>query len=209
MQHLLSRVAAQSALWALLRRIVENNYVGERKTIAEELTPWLEAGERRFLDFGCGTGEFARSFPRRNYIGVDLSRGYIRYAATQSPMPFAVMDGRNLALRDASFDAVLIVGVIHHLDDEATRTTLAELHRVLKPDGVMLVLEDIPPPSPWNVLGHVMHWLDRGDSIRSDLDYQRLFAPLFSIDRSWTIRSGICDYGVYRLARATPPAENL
>ena len=66
----------------------------------------------------------------------------------------------------------------------------------------MLVLEDIPPPSIWNLPGRLMHWLDRGDAIRQDADYRRLFAPYFSVRRAWTLRSGICDYGVYRLTRA-------
>lgn len=201
MQQLLTRIAQQPALWATLRRIVENNYRGERAAIADELVPWRDVGTRRFLDFGCGTGEFTPSFPQAQYLGVDLSADYVRYAATQSTAPFAVMDGRALAVQDGVFDAALVLGVIHHLDDGLAHQTIAELHRVLRPDGEMLVLEDIPPPSIWNLPGRVMHWLDRGDAIRSDADYQRLFAPYFSVRRSWTLRSGICDYGVYRLVR--------
>lgn len=201
MQQVLTHISEQPALWAALRRIVENNYRGERAAIADELAPWLDVGERRFLDFGCGTGEFVPSFPQQSYLGVDLSAGYVRYAATQSRARFGVMDGRALALRDGSFDAALIMGVVHHLDDEAARATVAELHRVLRPGGEMLVLEDIPPPSIWNLPGRLMHWLDRGDAIRQDADYRRLFAPYFSVRRAWTLRSGICDYGVYRLTR--------
>lgn len=202
MQSLLTRISQQPALWAALRRIVENDYVGERATIADELVPWRDIGTRRFLDFGCGTGEFAPSFPQRSYVGVDLSAGYVRYAATLHSHPFGVMDGRALAFGDGVFDAVLVVGVVHHLDDELARATIAQLHRVLKAGGEMLVLEDIPTRAAWNVPGKLMHWLDRGDAIRNDNDYQRLFAPHFTVRRSWNIRSGICDYGVYRLLRA-------
>lgn len=202
MQSLLTRIAQQPALWATLRRIVENNYVGERATIAEDLMPWRDVGTRRFLDFGCGTGEFAASFPRSHYLGVDISRDYTRYAARISSHSFGVMNGQALGLQDQVFDAVLVVGVVHHLHDALARETFCELHRVLRPGGEMLVLEDIPTRSWWNVPGRLMHWLDRGDAIRHDQDYQRLFSPYFTIRRSWTIRSGICDYGVYRLLRA-------
>lgn len=201
MQSLLTRIAEQPALWATLRRIVENNYAGERAAIADELTPWREVGQRRFLDFGCGTGEFAASFPQHQYVGVDLSAGYVRYAAQVSANQFGVMNGRALAFADGAFDAALVVGVVHHLDDELARATFAELYRVLKPGGEMLVLEDIPTRDWWNLPGKAMHWLDRGDAIRTDEDYQRLFAPFFTVRRSWTLRSGICDYGVYRLLR--------
>lgn len=204
MQNMLNRISEQPALWAALRRLVEWNYYGERQTIAAELVPWLDAGERRFLDFGCGTGEFTPSFPQHGYLGVDISRGYVQYAAQHNPGPYGVMDGRALALRDESFDAILVLGVIHHLEDEAARATLSELHRVLRPNGTLLVLEDIPPPSVWNIPGRLMHWLDRGDAIRADADYQRLFSPWFAVERFWTIRSGICDYGVYRLGRSIP-----
>ncbi len=203
MQSLLTKISQQPALWATLRRIVENNYVGERAAIAEDLMPWRDVGSRRFLDFGCGTGEFAPSFPHSQYLGVDLSPGYVRYAAAENPRsPFGVMNGQALALRDQVFDAVLVVGVVHHLADALAQATIAELHRVLRPGGEMLVLEDIPTRAAWNLPGRLMHWLDRGDAIRQDADYQRLFAPFFTIQRSWTMRSGICDYGVYRLHRA-------
>ncbi len=207
-QQFLTHLAAQPTLWTTLRRIVEANYRGERSTIAAELAPWSAPGTRRFLDFGCGTGEFASSFPAQSYLGVDLSSVYVRHAALRHRASFAVMDGLALALADQSFDAALIVGVIHHLDDHAARTTLAELHRVLKPGSTMLVLEDIPPPTWWNLPGHLMHWLDRGSAIRSAADYERLFAPYFEIEQFKTIRSGICDYGVYRLSRTAAPATS-
>jgi len=93
--------------------------------------------------------------------------------------------------------------VIHHLPDAIVRGGVQELHRVLKPDATLLVIEDVPPPTIWNLPGHVMHWLDRGDHIRTDQDYRALFAPYFAVRRAYHMRSGICDYGVYVLERQT------
>ena len=207
-QTVLSALARNPRLWALLRRLVEANYAAERAAIAAELAPLLEPQTRRFLDFGCGTGEFAGSFPVRSYIGIDVSLPYVRYAATQSAAFFGIMDGQALGLGSETIDGVLITGVLHHLDDQAVREALAEVHRVLTPAGTVLVMEDIPPPSIWNVPGHIMHWADRGDAIRSYEDYQKLFTPWFHIERAWNIRSGICDYGVYRLARVYAPTTH-
>jgi SAM-dependent methyltransferase len=94
-----------------------------------------------------------------------------------------------------------VLGVFHHLPDQLVRASIGELHRVLKPDATLLVMEDVPPPSIWNLPGHLMHWLDRGDHIRSDADYRALFTPHFDVRRSYHMRSGICDYGVYVLDR--------
>jgi hypothetical protein len=88
------------------------------------------------------------------------------------------------------------------MDDELARATAAELHRALKPGAKLLVMEDISPPDIWNVAGHAMHWLDRGGFIRDDADYRALLAPHFEVQRSYPMRSGICDYAVYVLERA-------
>jgi hypothetical protein len=108
-------------------------------------------------------------------------------------------------LRDQHFDAALVLGVLHHLPDEIVRAAMQELQRVLKPGATVLVMEDIPPPDPWNIAGHAMHWLDRGGHIRSEADYRALFGAGFAVRRTCHMRSGICDYGVYVLERCQEP----
>jgi hypothetical protein len=46
-----------------------------------------------------------------------------------------------------------------------------------------------------------MHWLDRGGHIRSEHAYRALFGAGFALLRTYHMRSGICDYGVYVLRR--------
>jgi hypothetical protein len=89
------------------------------------------------------------------------------------------------------------------MPDELARASAAELHRVLKPGATLLVMEDIPPPSRWNIAGHAMHWLDRGGFIRGDADYRALLGSLFAVRRNYAMLSGICDYAVYVLERTT------
>lgn len=206
-QDFLDRISEHPQTWNVLRRLVENGFRGEKAVIAAELKPFEAVDNRRFLDLGCGTGEFAPCFPATSYVGIDLSPRYVKYANKTRPGSYAVMSGAELALADSSFDAALILGVLHHLPDEIVRGTVAELWRVLRPGAPALVLEDIPPPSFWNWPGRMMHWLDRGGFIREDDDYRRLFAPYFRIARAYTTRSGICDYGVYILEREEHPAE--
>lgn len=197
----LDRLSANPQVWNVLRRIVEAGFRGEKEVIARELAPWRDVGQREFLDLGCGTGEFAPCFPPAHYTGVDIAAPYVRFAGRTYAGRFAVMSGAALGLAAARFDAALVLGVLHHMPNDLVRTSVAELHRVLKPGATLLVMEDIPPPDRRNLAGHVMHWLDRGGYIRTDADYRALLEPYFAVRRSYTIRSGICDYAVYVLER--------
>ncbi len=198
-QTVFDRMSQQPALWGFLRRIAENGFRAERELIASELAP--RAG-LLYLDFGCGTGESAGSFPPGSYTGFDLASYYVRYAAAHRSGRYSVMDGATLGFADSRFDGALVVGVFHHLSDDVVRRSVAELHRTLRPGARLLVMEDIPSPRPWNLLGHLMHWADRGDYIRSDDDYRALLQPYFQIARSTKVKSGICDLAVYVLERA-------
>ncbi|NTW97612.1 MAG: methyltransferase domain-containing protein [Oscillochloris sp.] len=198
---LLDQISAMPKIWNILRWIVEAGFQGERLTIARELRPW--AGDtRRFLDFGCGTGEFAGEFPASRYVGIDLSTTYLRFAGSHRHGSYLASSGEGLALADASFDAALVLGVIHHLPDQVASAAMAELHRALRPGATVLVMEDIPPPDPWNIAGHLMHWLDRGGHIRGEADYRTIFGPGFAVEQTYHMRSGICDYAVYVLTRS-------
>lgn len=202
LQQTLDRISEQPQTWNILRYLVEAGFHGEKAVIARELEPWRDLGQRRFLDFGCGTGEFAACFPPQSYTGLDVAPHYIRYAARARPGSYMVGSGAAVGLGSARFDAALVLGVFHHLPDELVRASAAELHRVLKPGATLLVMEDIAPPSRWNLAGHAMHWLDRGGHIRSDDDYRALLMPHFQPRREYTMRSGICDYAVYVMERA-------
>jgi SAM-dependent methyltransferase len=202
LQDVLDKVSETPQAWNILRRVVENGFRGEKAVIVRELTPWRDAGRREFLDFGCGTGEFAPCFPPAHYTGVDLAAHYIRHAGRHHAGRFAVTSGAAIGLADGRFDAALVLGVFHHMPDDLVRATAVELHRVLKPGATLLVMEDTPPPDIWNVAGHAMHWLDRGGFIRTDAEYRAILAPLFMVVRNYPMRSGICDYEVYVLERS-------
>ncbi|HEX5692746.1 MAG TPA: methyltransferase domain-containing protein [Roseiflexaceae bacterium] len=197
----LDRLSENPWAWNVLRRIVENNFRGEKEVIARELDPWRDVGQREFLDFGCGTGELASSFPAAHYTGVDIATHYLRFAGREYPGQFAAMSGAALGLASQRFDAALVLGVFHHMHDDLVRDTAGELHRTLKPGATMLVMEDIAPPDHRNLAGHAMHWLDRGGFIRDDTAYRALLEPWFAARRSYHMRSGICDYAVYVLER--------
>ncbi len=96
------------------------------------------------LDIGCGPGHslemLAREFDLRP-AGVDPSHSMLAKAGQQAPMA-ELMQGSASALpcTDGSFDGVLCECVLSLSED--METSLREMHRVLKPEG-KLILTDI------------------------------------------------------------------
>ncbi|ACL25116.1 class I SAM-dependent methyltransferase [Chloroflexus aggregans] len=196
----LDRLSTTPTLWNRLRWLVEAGFTGEHLAIARELRPW-RGDQRWFLDLGCGTGEFAGDFPARRYVGIDPSLTYLRFAVQHRPGHYLAANGVALPFADQTFDAGLILGVLHHLPDATARTVIHEVYRVMRPGATILVMEDTPPPANENPLGHLMHALDRGGYIRFEADYQAIFGDGFDIVRNYHLRSGICDYAVFVLRR--------
>ncbi len=93
----------------------------------------------RVLDLGCafgyGTAKIARHYET---YGLDASPDYIRRARRAVPRArFAVGAAEHLPYPDASFDAVVLLDVLEHVDDE--RRVVAEIARVLRPGGLLVL----------------------------------------------------------------------
>ena len=125
-----------------------------RRQIVPPVTRYLrsrppEAGRARILDVACGTGsalnQLASAHPAENYWGLDLSPYYLQHAGRRlshlKNLSLVNENAERMPLADASFDVVTSVFLFHELPARARRNALAEMRRVLKPGG-LLVLED-------------------------------------------------------------------
>jgi ubiquinone/menaquinone biosynthesis C-methylase UbiE len=95
----------------------------------------LESGAR-IADLGCGSGAFTVLLRERGFVpvGLDISPKLIALAREKfKGIEFLEGDAENLPFADASLDAVLLSGLIHHFPDP--RRLAAETHRVLKKGG--------------------------------------------------------------------------
>ncbi|WP_372623876.1 class I SAM-dependent methyltransferase [Falsiroseomonas sp.] len=94
------------------------------------------------LDAGCGTGGMLRRFgaelPDSAPVGLEYVPEAARRAATKSGRPVAAGDANRLPFPDASFGAAVSIDVISHAGVEPARA-LAELHRVLRPGGTLVL----------------------------------------------------------------------
>src|SRR5436190_22405362 len=94
----------------------------------------LGDGPGRLLDVGCGGGLNALAFAERGWTvtGVDISEDQLRLARDRG-VDVRRADARSLPFQDSSFHAVVSVGTHTDMDDFAI--AVAEIARVLRPEG--------------------------------------------------------------------------
>ncbi len=111
-------------------------------TLAALLPPGLEVA-----DLGCGTGELLISLAPSvaRIVGVDQEAAMLKVAAQrcngQPNVELVHSSLESLPLPDRSLDVALCMLVLHHVEDLAA--TLAEVSRVLRPGGRLVVLDMI------------------------------------------------------------------
>lgn len=121
----------------------------------------IRPGER-VLDVGCGTGDVTLAAARRvgpggAVYGIDAAPEMIDVARSKArrrglPVEFMVEPVEALSFANGSFDVVVSSLMMHHLPGELRRRALAEVRRVLRPGG-RVVIVDLQAmsrsPRPW------------------------------------------------------------
>jgi len=107
--------------------------------------------EEQVLDVGCGTGTLAMEVARRvgragRVAGVDpglqqIARARAKAARRTVPIDFQIGVIEQLAFPDQTFDVVLSTLMMHHLPPPLKRQGLAEIARVLKPGGRLVIAD--------------------------------------------------------------------
>lgn len=125
-----------------------------RKKVAGVLAPILEDPNALVLDVACGTGDLAielKNSGSARIIGTDFCRPMLAIADDKASendlgIPFLEGDGMRLSFADGTFDAVTIAFGLRNFSN--WERGLAELFRVLKPSGKLVVLEFSSPMIP-------------------------------------------------------------
>lgn len=112
-----------------------------------QMASLLPSGQRRqILDLGCGPGVSTRALAgvlhRDRLIGVDFSEPMLRRALNhdvQGACLWTRADAGQLPFRDGSVDAITAHSFLYLLPDR--RRALAEMRRVLRPGGNLILME--------------------------------------------------------------------
>ncbi len=100
------------------------------------------------LDIGCGYGEFTFIIAEKvkKIIGIDPDKNSVRSARrnyTCKNISFQVGLGESLEFPSTSFDTVVFCQSLHHVPLKFQLKALNEAWRVLRPHGMLLIIEPI------------------------------------------------------------------
>tara|TARA_Y100000034_G_scaffold135722_1_gene208787 strand:- start:6292 stop:7002 length:711 start_codon:yes stop_codon:yes gene_type:complete len=99
------------------------------------------------LDIGCSGGRYCFSFAKLgiNTTGIDIAKKATDFAAKKAKelniknLNFQVGEATNLKFKPNTFDIIICIEVLHHLSNKDLKKALAEIHRVLKPGGFLII----------------------------------------------------------------------
>ncbi len=129
------------------------------------------------LDVGCGTGEVALLAKTRtkagNVYGIDPAPEMIAVARSKAARKKLDVDFRvgvieALPFPDASLDVVTSSLMMHHLPEDLKVRGLAEVYRVLKPGGCLLVADFMQPSH--SITNHLMMVFTRHQGVQNGLE---------------------------------------
>jgi ubiquinone/menaquinone biosynthesis C-methylase UbiE len=149
-------------------------YTQQLSTSVLELKP-----DSTVLDVGCGTGFAVRYLASRltqgKVCGIDISSGMIERAQAAIPedlrhkVEFLQASSDDIPYPSAEFDHLLCTNSFHHYPDPPR--ALAEMRRVIKPGGQLVIFENAPDLSwytwAWDRIlrivekGHVRYYASR------------------------------------------------
>ena len=114
-----------------LRNVLVNEYI--RPTSSDQI-----------LDIGCGSGNMVPFLPEGKYIGVDANPSYIASARQRYGYRGEFICDHVAGMRTeqfGTFQIVLALGLLHHLDDTEASELFRMAFNVLKPAGRLISID--------------------------------------------------------------------
>lgn len=176
--HGVRAILSNSLIYNLLQAIMGAHPV-RQELINGHIRP--RAG-MRVLDIACGTAEILEYLPHEiEYVGYDISAKYISAArdrfGNRGEFYCGLFD-KDAAAKLQPFDLVLILGGIHHMDDDLVRSLFSLTADAMAPTGRLITIDpcyaDRQNPIARFLISH-----DRGQNVRTPQSYEALARSVF------------------------------
>jgi len=129
----------------------------------------------RVFDLGCGTGQLLSHIHCDKYLGVDLDSYALERAHRFSTDRVRFLEGDDWdnAYRELGPTVVLMIGVVHHLPDEAFQSIVRRLRQSLRTPPRIVTFDVAFFPGA--LINNLFSKFDRGKHVRNTQDYEKLF----------------------------------
>jgi SAM-dependent methyltransferase len=186
----LSQGTNRRGIWGLEQRF-DPDSIATKPSVLRHFLPvvrrYLNAQDH-CLDLGCGPGGFLSLMSPlcHTIVGADIVPDFVQRATATierrqlTNARVILLNGQTLPFGKATFDKVVMVDTIHHLEDISA--TISEVSRVLKPGGLFLILE----PNLLNPLLALFCLLDKNEHgllrLGTFSRYHKLLGRQFAIE---------------------------
>ena len=138
------------------------------------------------LDVGCGPAAILDFLPSVKYVGLDHNPKYIAAATKKFGAKGTFICAGVDQLNDhglQTFDRIIILGVMHHLDDQQLTQLMRSLKDRLNRDGVLITF-DVAYEDKQNLIAKFLAKNDRGKFVRTKDQYLEFISPTFSVEQA-------------------------
>lgn len=163
------------------------------------------------IDVGCGPAYYFNRLPQPiTYHGYDTDPGYVAWATKRWGAHGTFHDGIFDDAAAASLprpNAVMLLGLLHHLSDDESGALLALAARILAPGGRVVSVDTCFEPTQ----GRLSRWMsenDRGEYVRDPQGFTDLANDQFSEVTGQVVSAQGRIPGAYWLMRMSSPKPN-
>lgn len=176
----------------IVQRILTGNKGEQKRNLGRTLQGLSLKPGSKCVDFGCGTGLFAKVFTGGGlrYYGYDIDERLTAYANSLYRSSTCLFTASPDVLKThAPFDLVMANCCFHHIDDSLIHEVLTGIRGLLEEGGTFLLIDILFAENDPSLLRGLFRKLEKGAYVRKAEDYRRIVERHFTVTSAAVERS--------------------